>query len=453
MSLFDEMNIVSSEETVGFNTGTLFDLGTGSYDQGVNRQWILNGGLGSFITGVVGMNGMYKTTFAWSAIIRSMGIYPGTECIIDDTENTLDRDKERALNMAGEFTVDPSRIVWLKGIDYDLDNLYAFVKEICLKKAAHKNDYMVETPFIDKKTLKPLRVWMPTYLFIDSLTELISAAEEEMINGPKAAGLGEKANNTIYMLDGNKKTILIRSLRRLAQQYGLIVVCTGHYDKKIQMDMYSSNPKETQFGKNEYSTRGCGSKFKFLTGLYARTQASLLQDSNKEALYSWGATPNTDVNEVQVYIERCKANRGGSITPFVVSQSIGLLNDVSNYHYLRINDYFGLNGNKQKQQPFLTPEITISRNTIREVADANAQVRRALEIAAQLKFIQNNWITNNIPYNVNIAPQALFDGLMSDKNKNLIERVLNSRGYWTYAKDDKEYLSIFEIVDLINKNK
>lgn len=449
MSLLSSIEIVTSEDTVGFNTGTLLDLGTGVYEQGVDGSWVLNGGLGGFITGVVGMNGMYKTTFANSMMMRMMGIYPGTEALINDTENTLDRDKERALGMAEEFTIDGDRVVWVKGADYTLDNFYDLIKQICDKKAANKKDYMVKTPFVDVKTGKALEVWQPTYILIDSLTELISTAEDEMIHGAKASGLGNKASNTVYMLDGNKKTMLIRTLRRVTQQFGLCVICTGHYDKKIQMDMYTANPKETQFGKHEYSTKGCGSKFKFLTGLFLRTQAKTLIDSNKQAMYQYGATTDTDINEVQVFVERCKANRGGSITPFVVSQDSGLLNATSNYHYLRLNNYFGLNGNKQKQQPFLMPDVTISRNTIREIAESSPQIRRALEVAAHLKFIQNNWSLKDVPYDITIPPEKLFDKLMADKSKNLVERILNSRGYWTYAKNEQEYLSIYEIVDLV----
>lgn len=449
MSLLGDIEITSSEDTVGFNTGTLFDLATGKFELGIEGKWWLNGGLGAFVTGVVGTNGSYKTTWANSIIARSLGIYPGTEEVVDDTENTLDRDKERALAMAEEFDIDPKRVMWLKGVDYPLDELFKIVMIICQRKQENKKKYMVKTPFIDPLTLQPLEVWQPTYLFVDSITELICSAEEELITGAKGVGVGDKASNTVYMLDGNKKTMFIRTMRRLAQQHGIIFVGTGHYDKKIQMDMYSPNPKETQWGKADYATRGCGSKFKFLTGIYARVSAALLQDSNKEALYQDGATPANDINEVSVMVERCKANRSGCIVPFVVSQTKGLLNAVSNYHYLRINDYFGLNGNKQKQQPALMPDLTISRNTIREVTDSNAQVRRAIEVTAHLKFIQLNWITKNMPYDMSITPQALFDKLISDKNKNLVERVLNSRGYWTYADDGKEYLSVFDILDMI----
>lgn len=449
MSLLSEMEITSSEETVGFNTGTLFDLASGKFEQGIDGKWILDGGLSSMVAGFVGANGMYKTTFANSLIMRSMGIYDDAECIITDTENTIDRDKERARRMAEEFDIKDNRIAWLKGVDYDLDSLYRLLKDIAAKKMAKRKEYLITTPFVDYKTGEALKVWKPTYIFIDSLTELVSSAEEELINGEKGVGLGDKASNTVYMLDGNKKTMLIRTLRRLAQRCGLVIVCTGHYDKKIQMDMYSPNPKETQFGKMDYATKGCGPRFKFLTGLYVRTAAALLQDSNKGPMYPKGTTPASDINEVQVLLERCKANNSGSIVPFIVSQSTGLLNTVTNYHYLKANNYYGMNGNKQRQQSVLLPDLTISRNTIRELSEANEQLRRALEVTAQLKFIKNNWVPTNIPCDLSIEPQGLFDKLTSDKNKGLMERVLTSRGYWTYTKNEKEYLSIFEILNLV----
>ena len=150
-------------------------------------------------------------------------------------------------------------------------------------------------------------------------------------------------------------------------------------------------------------------------------------------------------------MERCKTAGAGTTTPFVASQTKGFLNAVTNYHYLRLNNYFGLNGNKQKQQPFLTPDITISRNTVRSIASSSPQLRRALELAAQYCFIKNNWDTRTMHVDFSMEPAKVFDILNSDKKKTLVQDILNTRGYWTYDKDALPYMSLIRMLELVKQ--
>ena len=449
MSLFDDMDVVDSGDTVAFNTGTTYDLATGIFKPGIDGEWYLNGGLTPHINTFVAPNSNFKSTIANSFLMRALGIYKGSEAIINDTENALDKDKDRAYHMSEELfdNINQDNVLWMRGIDYDLDTWDEFIKSYCAKKEAAQKDYMVETPFIDPKTCKALKVWIPTFIFCDSLTELVTSGEDDLLDGEKSKGIGDSKANTVYMLDGNKKTLFIRTMRRRCQKYGLVFLCTGHYDKIIQMDMYNPTPKETLFAKQDWKLKGCGSKIKFLSSVYARMAASLLIDSNKESLYADGITPAKDIHEVDVVLERCKTSNAGEMTPYVCSQSKGLLNAVSNYHYLRLNEYYGLEGNKQRQQVAFLPDVTISRNTVRELASSNAKLRRALEICAGLCYIRNNWNTASLPYDFTISPSKLFEKLTSDKNKNLVEDILNSRGYWTYGKCDIPYMSIFTIME------
>jgi hypothetical protein len=106
-----------------------------------------------------------------------------------------------------------------------------------------------------------------------------------------------------------------------------------------------------------------------------------------------------------------------------------------------------------KQQPFLMPDLTISRNTIRELGESNYQLRRALELAAQYCYIKHNWNTSEYPVRFDIEPQKLFDTLNSDKNKNVISDILNSRGYWTYTKTEHPYMDLFKVLELSGASK
>lgn len=454
MSLLSELDIQDSGDLMNYNTGTLFDLATGRYVPGVDGNWYINGGYAPHINAVVGPNGAFKSTMANSLLMRSLGIYTSAEAIIEDTENSLDKDKPRALHMAGDLydkSID-NRVIWLKGIDYNLDELHQLIKQICMKKEAQRKEYIVDTPFLDPMTGKALKMWKPTYLFIDSMSELIAASEEDVLESEKGKSISEA--NTLMMADGNKKTVFIHTMRRLCQKYGIVLICTGHFDKVMQIDMYNPTPKDTTFSPKDWKTKGCGSKLKFLSSIYARTSAALLLDSAKEPLYAQDNGPGKDVLEIGITLERCKTANAGEMLPFVATQSEGLLNTVTNYHYLRIHDYFALNGNKQKQQVFLLPEVTISRNTIRSLATSDAKLRRALEIAAQYCYIKNNWNTKDYPVRFDIEPQALFDKLISDKNKNLMNDILISRSYWTFNKECSiPYMDLFQILTLAGASK
>ena len=446
MSLFSEMVVEEGVTTTSFQTNSLLDYATGSYVLGHDGKWYITGGLPQHIIAVVGPNGAYKSTFAAAMIMRSANIYYDADVLIDDTEDSLDKDKKRALLMGEDlYRADiENRVLWLPGSEYTLDKLYKFIYDLCMKKSARKKDFLVKSPYIDFKTGEPLEIWVPTYIFIDSLTELYSDAEDELINNGKK-GLSDA--NTAMMLDGNKKTLLIRSLKTLCMKYGLIVVVTGHFDKVVQMGMFDVTPKDTTFSKQDWKTKGVGSKLKFNASLYIRTQTSILQDSDKEPEYGIGSGSFKDVMEVQVVVERSKTACAGTVLPFVATQSTGILNAVTNYHYLRrMNEYDGLVGNKQRHHVGLVPNITLTRNTVRELTEGSYELRRALEIAAQYCYIKNNWRTDTLPVDFGKSANEVFDILMSDKNKGMVSDIVNSRGYWTYCKSDRPYMDLFEIM-------
>lgn len=453
MSLLSDVVVTEQVPTISFNTGSLFDLATGTYVPGVDGKWYLSGGLTQHINAFVGPNGAFKSTFACAMIMRAANICYDAEVLINDTENSLDKDKHRAMMMGEELTHDDivNRVLWVSGANYTLDSMYKLIQSICEKKNASKKEYLVKSPFLDEKTGKALEIWKPTYIFIDSLTELISEAEDDMLNGAKMKNLSDA--NTAMMLDGNKKTLFIRAMKTLCMRYGLVLVVTGHFDKVMQMDMYNPTPKDTTFSKQDWKTKGVGSKLKFNASLYVRTSTTPLLDSNKEPLYGVGSGPVKDVMEIDIVIERSKTTSAGNVLPFVATQTSGIMNAVTNYNYLRTNEYDGLTGNKQKQQVGLLPEVTISRNTIRELSSSKYELRRALEIAAQYCYIRNNWMTNNLPVDFSKPATEFFNMLTSDKNRGLVNDILNTRGYWTYCKDERKYMDLFEIMTLAGLKK
>ena len=97
------------------------------------------------------------------------------------------------------------------------------------------------------------------------------------------------------------------------------------------------------------------------------------------------------------------------------------------------------------------PDINLTRNNIQENFDKHPQLKRAMEILAQLLFLQTKWNIEKIPcgFDINITPEEMYK-LMTEKK--LTDRILNSKGYWCAedgAEPDKEYLSVPDIITLL----
>ena len=458
MRLFSDIEYEAALQTYAFNTGTPVDLQNGRYEVGYDGGVYLNGGFGSQIIAIEAMNGRFKSTVAASLQANLMGLYDELEWLIYDTEDSISKDRERVRKMGEYGEIAPERIIWLDGVEYDLDGLLKFLyTKICVPKEKNKKDFIVETPFMDVTTGRRLQMWKPTIVFIDSMSDAYCALEEEILLDEKR-GLASSVSQTGFLKDGNKKTLFIRQMRRLCQKYGIMLVATAHYDKNSDIGDGSGfsvpQPKQMQFGKQGYQAKGTGSKFKFTPTLYYRTESKLLNMPDKETMYPLDkTTAATDINLVDLLLQRVKTNVGGTSFPLVISQRKGLLTAVTNFHYLKSSGYFGFTSqNNQRQQLLFMPEVTLTRTTVRKLTDADPKLRRALQISAELCYIQNQWDMSTMPDSYRNSPEKVFDVL--DKQKDICERILLSRGHWHYDdKHPQEMLTTPMIVKILTDEK
>ena len=444
-----------------FNTDSAFDILTGEIKQGIDGKYYINGGMSPAVIGVMGRSNMYKSTFAASLMARIASIYR-QQVAIFDSEDSIGRGTDRLCRLAGNHMKDIVPEQFLKfdaTVEYDLAATEKKLKEFGEKKMAHKKELTFTTPFLDPVTCEPRKVWAPTLVFIDSLTEMHSNEEDEMLDSKQ--GLADSKVKTVYMKDANNKTIFLRKIRRMAIEYGFVVVTTAHYGKQLNLDSYGPTAKQLQFMQQDYGPKGVGSKFLFLTSpQFMVNSCKCLQDDAKECWYKLnGQTPKLDVNEIVVQIQRCKNSPSGTVFPYVVSQENGLLTETTDFNYLKSMKNFGLNGNNVTCQCFLTPDVNLTRNTMRGVCQEKPEEIRALQLAMQLCLIGAHFsqdaIMNTFGWNAAITPDTLMDFLKSDKNKYTVDRILHSRGYWLpkELEDDStpEYLSIMDILDMYHK--
>lgn len=448
MGILSGMEWNYSLPPVSYNTGTHLDLATGVARYGVDNKLYIDGGLNRGINGVIGRAQTWKSTTAGSWIAEMMCFYSDSEALIQDNEESAQRDPDRFFRYALDFDLKNTRdIVFISGI-YRCGDLLNRVREICVKREKEKKHLIVPSPFRDPRDqTKNMMVWKPLVVVIDTLTNLKSKKSEKILE----EGIDDSGSNTVSMIEGKDKTHLISELRMLCEKYGLIVVCTAHVDTRIDMDPYNPAKKQLQFMRQNESIKGCGSSFHKLAIPMIETSgvAKLLNSTKSENLYAYRHAAIGDITEVSMLVQRNKSKSSGTIFTFVESQDDGLCPILSDYHAIRKAKYYGLVGNDQRHHIAFYPDKTITRNSIYEECSKSYEMRRALQLVSQYWFIQNYWNTARLPFDFSRTPEALYEELSKSKYK--MEDILNSRGYWTYDKCDREYLSIFDVLELVNK--
>jgi hypothetical protein len=458
MSVFASLKENNATPVTLFNTGTLYDLMTGAFSMGEDGKFRLNGGIGNFITGIHGGGNMYKSTAIDSLIMGCMRTYPEAECFIADTEGS--KSAERVANFRSELLAlnqgaDPldviDRITLIPLIETDVGSTYTKLVEICALKEKNKKTLQVEMPFLHPKTHKPYKAWIPTFFFIDSLTEMETTAEAAMLE----RGIDHKANQTIWMVDGNKKTLLVRTMRKMAAEYGICIICSAHTGGNINMDSFGPPAKQLQHMKQADRIKGVGSRFEFLTHVLCQAVSCNqrpVQDSAKKPTFPKGITSDVDLNEVVLKVQRNKTNASGLMVPFVVSQQHGLLNCVTNLHYIRTNGYHGLVGgpSNPKHACVWYPEKTFSRNTFRTDIETDYKLCRSIELMARYLYIKNNWNLSTIPFDFSLTPEEVFAKVKAS-GKMSWDDILETTGSWNYdPKNAREYLSVLDIMAMIS---
>jgi hypothetical protein len=427
------------------NTGTIFDIATGKFRAGVHSEWILDGGLSPCL-GISGRGQTYKSGLAGSLLARALNIHKNAEAYVYESEGTIPG-KSRYDDFVPEDQPVSGRIAFMNATDCSLTGFYDYFKQLVDNKIAHKNDYIVESPFLNPETNKPYKCWYPTFVLVDSFSRATADVGDMQI---AKNSIDDTKLNTFYMLNGNIKSRIMNDLPSRASRAGVYVIMTAHVGDKIEMDPYSPTPKQLQYMKGTDRMKNVGSTFEFLTTALIQTiKAQVLQTNDKKCLYPSATSTDVEVNQVDAMLVRCKNNASGTMTPFVVSQYQGILNEVTNFNILRKYHNYGMTvkGNNQSFTPSFL-DVTLTRTNIREKC-LEYRVSRALEILAQMCYIQNLWSTFRMPEWIMTDPMKLAE-LFSHSKSLTVDRVLESTGNWSFDKQERERLSILDILQMLH---
>lgn len=434
-----------------YNIGAGLDIVTGKYEKGIYGEHILNGGLGN-ITGIVGIGNNFKSTIMHFMKLSAMSKFQKSTSNTFDTEVNVSEARLKQLSdniqeFNGEDIIDTGRWVITDKTVYHGNEWFEKIKEFMAKKVSAADKLYEVTPFLSRDGKTLLKMITPTFTEIDSLTKFDTEASNSMQEDNE---LGESGANTLYMKEGQAKKRMLSYLPKPVQQSNNYFLISAHVGKNIPMDPRAAPVKKLHFLKNNDTLKGVTDDFTFLTTNCWQCQnaSPLINDGTKGPEYPRNTDDNlkgdTDLFIVTLVQLRSKTGPSGLVMQIIVSQQEGVLPSLTEFHYIKTNDRYGLNGSLQNYSLDLLPDVKLSRTTIRNKLDTIPKLRRALLITSEMCQMTNLW--HRLPEGLMCTPKELYDDLIKlGYDWNIL---LNTRSWWT-TDNDKHPIPFLSTMDLL----
>lgn len=448
-----------------FNIGCLFDIPTGTPVLGMRGETITNGGVHPE-TGVTGEPNCAKTGNSLFQLFTLNERYPESDTTAFDTENTLP--KFRLLQSARqcapsllyspeeyeekkeEWSLDEYSLkrVTLTGLDtYSGSGFWEAFKQYGMEREKNKEQKLT-TPFM-KSDNTPVEIFAPSFAFIDSISML---QPDNQLAVQVKGDAGSSDRNMESMQGARAKSQMIGEMPRLTARYGLYFFMTVHLGKQFSLDPRQPPKKQLSLLSSDVKMKGVPENFGFLVHnlWYLRSMKPLLNKGTRGPEYPRDASETNDDENVDLQYITCmnirgKSGQSGVVFDILLSQTEGIQPALTEFHYIKENDRFGLGGNLQNYYLELMPDVKLSRTTVRSKLDESYELRTATRITADLLQIKKYWIT--LPEGLWCDPKTLYEDIKAlgyDWNV-----LLNTRGYWTFNQYEHP-IPFLSTMDLLN---
>jgi hypothetical protein len=158
---------------------------------------------------------------------------------------------------------------------------------------------------------------------------------------------------------------------------------------------------------------------------------------------------DTDLNTITAILLRNKNGPTGHILPLIISQRDGVLSGLTEFHYCKENDRYGLEGNMQNYTMALRPSVKLSRTSVRSKIDADPLLDRAINITSEMCQIKNFW--HHIGSDLMCTPKQLHDDLVALGYD--WDVLLKTRGWWSMDNDSQDLPPFLSTMDLLRMRK
>lgn len=437
------------------NVGCLFDIPTGTFITGIHGESILNGGMSRF-DAIIGSGNLGKSTLAhYRNIVGCYRMGDNASISVYDTEVNIQESRlQQFINEAthgeganwieeGKWSVsDKDSVpgeVWF-------DEFKAF-----MESKIESKEILVETPFRDrvndKGVVNPLKVPMPTFVLLDSITNFQTKDTTKMRDD---VTIGDSKANMLYMTQNRNNTRVINETHSYCGASSTYVTMTAHVVEKIQIDPYAPQVKVLPALKNNLKIKA-PPDFTFLTmNCWWLAGSSPLISKDRTCEYpiqgEEGVKDDTDLNLVYVTQLRSKSGASNMSLDVIISQRQGVLGSLTEFHYLRKNNYFGLIGGDKNYHCALYPEVKLNRVKVRSALDQDLKLARAINICAELlQCIRYAKIDPRLA----CQPEVLYEDI-----KNIgydWDMILSqTRGWWCPLDQhqDSYFLSVLDLLKM-----
>lgn len=439
-----------------FNVGCLLDIPTGEYVKGKRGEMVLIGGH-SYTFSVTGPGNSFKTDLGLFPIMTCLNRYPSHRATVYDTENSLKYRRFnriakkmkniRHIDFKNEAIKEDPLLTLVQKADIVGDEWFDLVKEAKKEKLKRGKSINRTMPVVGSNG-KLLEVKAPTHVLCDTLTQFgTSNVDEKMID---KNAIGDTGNNMMFMRDGVAKTQLIMQLPNVTTQGDIFFVMTAHIGQRFEMDPYAPKPVTLTFSKNGAKVKGVPEKFQQINEhlLEVITTKPLLDKVSKAPLYpaiEEDKEKGNDLFAILAINSRNKNGQSGVSFPFIVSQTEGIMPELTNYGYLKENGKFGIGGNDRTYHLELRPDVKLQRTTIRKKLAEDEKLARACEIQAEMLQMRKLW---RVSEDKHCSPEELYNDIKALGYD--WEVLLNTRGYWMFREDEAEQLPFLSTMDLLN---
>lgn len=443
-----------------FNIGATLDIPTGFYLKGRHGEYILLAGLG-MLTGVVGRGNTFKSTVLHymmlsaanritSAVETSMSTYD-TE--INIHEEHLRRFIEKFEYLAGRDLFEEGTWTVTDKVKYYGNEYFEKTKEYVLHKIENAKKLTAVTPFLTRDKVTLLETMIPTFSEVDSFTDF-ETSDVSKIRG--ANELGDSGQNMVNMRQGLAKMNFLSEAPRVAgsgNHFMLLAAQVGDHIEVAASPYAQPAAKQLPHMKQNEKMKGVTGKFTFMmNNCFQTTRAMpLMNQGTKGPEYprDGDEAGDMDLNLVTIKQLRSKSGPTGYNLDLLVSQTEGVHPSLTEFHYIKEMDRFGLSGTLQHYSLDLLPDVKLSRTTVRGKLDNDAKLRRAMNITSELcqMFQFYRHLREEL-----MTPKFMHEKLTSlgyDVNF-ILERT---RGWWTFNNDKHEllFLSTYDLVNMCNE--
>lgn len=434
------------------NVGAQIDIPTGSFEEGRGGSMILNGGL-SPVTAIVALPNNYKTGVSIYMDLRVLEWFRKSYHVFYDSENTFspNRHVQQAMQYPGLADIDLLDCPTFRFTDksvYDGNELFELYR-VMLKAQEKDKKARYTTPFIDTRTGKLKEAIYPTVFTIDSFSGLDTKAVTEQLDKNDA---GSSENNTVYMKSANAKTQIMRQVNALTARAGGYTIMTAHVGEHIKIDPYAPNIKQLTHLGNTLKVKDVCRNFTTLPhNMWFISKCTTALSSKKTTLYPISSEEeylnDKDLNELVVVNLRGKNGPSGDPIVWIVSQRDGLLPHLSNYHFLKLNKYWGMDGNDRSHNLHIYPECKIGRTTVRGKLNEDHRLVNAMKITSDL--LQLHQMKRNEFGHILCDAETLYNDIKA-MGYNW-DDILDARQHWCpVEEEDVQGVETYSIVDLLN---